>query len=172
MEIQEFLKFISLLLQYPTEEIQSIARETEIVAYEDDELSGLLKMFTDYLQNNPLIQLQENYVHTFDFNEKTSLYLTYSKMGDEKERGQILAELKQIYAFAGFELNTTELPDYLPLLLEFAAHTHQKTREDLLQRFREAIAHSQQMLAKNKSPYANLLKGLLIIIDRFILKEV
>ncbi len=172
METQDLLKLISLLLQYPNEEIQSFDWRSEFANINEPELFENLNAFGKYFHQTPLVQLQENYVHTFDFNDKTNLYLTYSKLGDEKERGQALAGLKQIYAFAGFELNSTELPDFLPLLLEFVSLSDMKTRTDLLRRFREAIEHTQQMLAEKESPYSNLLKGLLIIIDHFILKEV
>ena len=172
METHDLLKLISLLLQYPDKEIRSVNWQLEVADINEPALFENLNRFGKYFHQTPLTQLQENYVHTFDFNDKTNLYLTYSKSGDEKERGQALAGLKQIYEFVGFELSSTELPDYLPLLLEFVAHADIKIRTDLLRHFRGAIEHTQQMLAEKKSPYSNLLKGLLIIIDQFILKEV
>ena len=172
MEIQALLKIFSLLLQYPDEEIQSVDWQAEFARVDEPELLENLNVFGEYFTRTPLVQLQENYVHTFDFNDKTNLYLTYLKSGDEKERGQALAWLKEIYAFAGFELDSSELPDYLPLLLEFVSHADTVIRTDLLRRFREAIDHTQQVLEETKSPYANLLKGLLFVIDHFILKEV
>lgn len=171
MELQTLLKIISLLLQYPDKEIQAVNWEEELVHIDEPELIENLYAFVTYFQRTPLVQLQEDYVHTFDFNDKTNLYLSYSKLGDEKERGQVLAELKDIYTFAGFELDSAELPDYLPLLLEFVSHADSKIREDLLRRFHGAIAHTQQTLQEKESPYSSLLKGLLIIIDHFILKE-
>jgi nitrate reductase delta subunit len=172
MDTQDLLKLISLLLQYPDQEIKSIDWQTLLADIDEPELTESMNSFGKYFHQTPLVQLQENYVHTFDFNDKTNLYLTYSKLGDEKERGQTLAELKEIYMYAGFEIDSTELPDYLPLLLEFVAHADEKIRTDLLRRFRETIEYTQQMLSENESPYSDLLKGLLIIIDHFILKEV
>ncbi len=172
MEKLELLKLISLLMQYPDEEIYSLEWKSDLKDIEIPELYENLIMFEEYLHNNSLNKLQENYVQTFDFNDKTNLYLTYSKLGDEKERGQVLVELKEIYKFAGFELESYELPDYLPLLLEFVSHADGKIRRDLLSRFRNPIEQIQLMLAEQNSPYATLLKGLLIFIDRFILKEV
>jgi len=150
METQDLLKLISLLLQYPDEEIRSLDWQSEFADIHEPELSENLNTFGKYFHQTPLVQLQENYVHTFDFNDKTNLYLTYSKLGDEKERGQVLAELKEIYAFAGFELNSTELPDYLPLLLEFVSHADMKIRTDLVRRFHGAIEHTQHMLAETE----------------------
>jgi len=172
MEIRELLKLISLLLQYPDEEIYSLEWQSCLSHVKNQEIVENLNAFGDYFRGSTLDILQENYVQTFDFNEKANLYLTYSKLGDEKERGQILAELKEIYKFAGFEIESNELPDYLPLLLEFVSHVDEKISIDLLSRFRDTIEQTQQVLAGEKSPYAALLKGLLIIIDHFILKEV
>ncbi len=172
METPELLKLISLLLQYPDEEIYSLDWKSDLKNIEIPELYENLIRFEEYTHKNTLNQLQENYVQTFDFNDKTNLYLTYSKLGDEKERGQVLVELKEIYKFAGFELESSELPDYLPLLLEFVSHADKKIRIDLLGRFRDAIEQIQQMLVEQNSPYATLLRGLLIFIDHFILKGV
>jgi len=172
MDTHDLLKLISLLLQYPDQEIKSLDWQSALVDVAEPELIENLNSFGKYFNQTPLVQLQENYVHTFDFNDKTNLYLTYSKLGDEKERGQVLVELKEIYKFAGFELESNELPDYLPLLLEFVSLADEKIRTDLFRRFRGAIEYTQQMLAEKGSPYSNLLKVLLTIIDHFILKEV
>ncbi len=172
IETQNLLKLISLLLQYPDEEIHSLHRELDIETNEAPQLAKDLKIFADYFHCNTLDVLQENYVQTFDFNDKANLYLTYSKSGEEKERGKVLAELKEIYSFAGFELESTELPDYLPLILEFVSFADEKISIDLLTRFRQPIAKIQQSLSEQNSPYATLLETLLIIIDQLTLKEV
>lgn len=172
METQEFLKLISLLLQYPDEESKSLMGELDIVTEEAPQLAEPLKKFATWFRNNSLGALRENYVQTFDFNDKANLYLTYSKSGEEKERGKALAELKEIYSFAGFELESTELPDYLPLVLEFVSFSDKKIRVDLLTRFRESIEKIEQALSEQNSPYAALLQALLIIIDHLTLKEV
>lgn len=172
IETQNLLKLISLLLQYPDKEIHSLHWEPDIETNEAPQWTENLKLFTEYFHKNSLEILQENYVQTFDFNDKANLYLTYSKSGEEKERGKVLAELKEIYSFAGFELDSTELPDYLPLILEFASSADEKISIDLLNRFRESIAKIQQNLSEQGSPYATLLEVLLIIIDHLTLKEV
>ncbi len=64
-------------------------------------------------------QLIDPYVYTFDFGKKTNMYLTYMNTGEQRERGIELLELKQHYKKSGFEVTDKELPDYLPLLLEF-----------------------------------------------------
>ncbi len=170
MQTQNLLKLISILLQYPNKETKSVDWQEELKNISESDLFEYLNKFDLFFRKTPLEKLQETYVHTFDFNEENNLYLSYSKLGDKKERGQVLAELKQIYEFAGFKLNSTELPDYLPLMLEFVSYSDSKIRADLLSRFRNNIEQIQQVLVENKNPYSNLLKGLLIIIDYFILK--
>ncbi len=172
MDKKELLKLISIMLQYPDEEIYTMELQQYIDAIEETEIANFIIDFGRYYKENDLSILQENYVQAFDFNDKMNLYLTYSKLGDEKERGQTLAELKEIYKFAGFELVSSELPDYLPLLLEFVSHADEKIRKDLLNRFRETIIEMQKILADKKNPYANLLQGLVLIINSITLKEV
>ena len=58
---------------------------------------------------------------TFDFDRRASLHLTYHTYGDRRQRGLELVRLKRRYAEAGLPLEGGELPDYLPVLLEFAA---------------------------------------------------
>ncbi len=67
-------------------------------------------------------ELEARYVATFDFDESAALYLTAHELGDSRRRGQALVELRRMFRGAGFEETTAELPDYLPLLLEFLAH--------------------------------------------------
>ena len=170
METQNLLKLISILLQYPNKEVKSADWKEELKKVTKSDLSEYLNKFDDFFRQTPLNKLQETYVHTFDFDEKNNLYLSYSKQGDKKERGQVLAELKQIYEFAGFEIDSTELPDYLPLLLEFVSYSDKQIRTNLLGRFRNDIEKIEQILTQNENPYSNLLKALLITIDYFILK--
>jgi nitrate reductase delta subunit len=172
MKTQKLLKLISLLLQYPDKEIYSLHWDNEPGTNETLPWTENLKIFADYFHNNTLEALQENYVQTFDFNDKANLYLTYSQNNKDKERGKALAELKEIYSVAGFELESTELPDYLPLMLEFVFLADKKISMDLLLRFRDPIVTIHQNLSEQNSPYAALFAALLIIIEHLTVKEV
>lgn len=172
METRDLLKLISVLLHYPEETVCYLNWQAAVGERDDPELAAPLGAFRAYFRQTPLETLQENYVRMFDFNDKTNLYLTYSKLGDEKERGQALADLKQIYAQAGLTLSSTELPDYLPLVLEFVSQADAEIGLHLLRRFREQIARTQQALAAVESPYSFLLEGLLIVMDRTLSKGV
>ena len=110
-------KLCSVLLQYPTEEIECGRDELAAAAAELPELRALIARYGEA----PLAELQEEYVRTFDFDRRASLHLTYHTHGDRRQRGLELVRLKRRFAEAGLALTDDELPDYLPVLLEFAA---------------------------------------------------
>lgn len=172
MDSQELLKMISVLLLYPDDEICSIDWEIEWTEVEDNNLKAQLKNFIDYFSHTPLQKLQETYVSTFDFNDKNSLYFSYSLYGDERERGRFLAELKQMYEDSELEFHTTELPDYIPLFLEFLSWSDLPVSGPVFQDFRKGVEQTSLSLAASQSPYAGLFKALMIVIDQFKLKKV
>lgn len=111
-----------------------------LLAYPDEALAALLPEIGAYLRTLPasetvsalvgvaerlramsVVELEALYVATFDFDESAALYLTAHELGDSRRRGQALIELRKLLRAAGFEQTTAELPDYLPLLLEFLA---------------------------------------------------
>ncbi|MGV9776292.1 nitrate reductase molybdenum cofactor assembly chaperone [Streptosporangium sp. NPDC003464] len=77
--------------------------------------------FLDHLARVDRGALAAHYVETFDFRRRCCLYLTYYVDGDTRRRGESLAALKVRYRAGGWELCGDELPDYLPVVLEFAA---------------------------------------------------
>jgi len=170
MNAKELFKLISLLLQYPDEDIYQINVSSEIANLKDKQIRKNLLEFEKYFKNASKAELQEQYVETFDFNDETNLFLTYSKLKDEKERGQVLVELKNMYAKEGLYLDNEELPDYLPLFLEFISVANDEAVLDLLHRFKGMIEHMYKKLLEDKSPYAYLMKALLLEIDHFILR--
>ena len=170
MNTKELFKLISLLLQYPDGDICQIDISDEITDVKDKQIRKNLLAFEEYFKNTSQAQLQEQYVETFDFNDETNLFLTYSKLKDEKERGQVLVELKNMYAKEGLYLDDEELPDYLPLFLEFISVANDEAALDLLHRFKGMIEHMHKKLLEDKSPYAYLMKALLLEIDHFISK--
>ncbi len=170
MNAKEMFKLFSLLLQYPDDDICSIDYKDDLLKMNNKQIVNNMEKFGDYFFNTDKNRLQEEYVKTFDFNDKTNLFLTYSKLKDEKERGQVLVELKQMYEKTGLVLDSAELPDYLPLFLEFISQTDNETALDLLHRFKIVIKNMERNLSKEGSPYAYLMKALLLDIDYFISK--
>ena len=151
------LKLASLLLQYPEPELKSA-----LEAVERDDLGSLgrcrqgVERLLEGYRALPLPELQRRYVETFDFSRQRGLHLTYHLHGDRRQRGIALLRLKQAYAAAGFELAGTELPDFLPLMLEFAALAPEPGR-GLLSEHRVALELIRASLADDGSPYRPVL---------------
>jgi nitrate reductase delta subunit len=128
------LKLASLLLQYPTPELR-----TALAAADDRDLGGLRRCraaVRELLELHATAspgELDRLYTETFDFSKQRSLHLTYHLHGDSRQRGIALLRLKQAYDAAGFELSSAELPDFLPLMLEFAVLAPAAGRELLAQ---------------------------------------
>ena len=152
------LKATSVLLQYPSAEVREAAD-----AIEPAELAGAsrrqrerLGAFLAWFRARTGAQLEHAYVETFDFAKRQSLHLTFHTEGDRRQRGMALLALKRSYAEAGFEPTDVELPDYLPLMLEFAALAPDPGR-DALAGHRIAIELVRASLRETRSPYASLL---------------
>jgi nitrate reductase delta subunit len=113
-----------------------------------------------------LSELEQIYVETFDLRKPTSLYLTYYLHGDTRKRGMALLRLKRLYAAAGLELAGGELPDYLPLVLEFCALAPAEAAERLLREHRLALELLGQGLRERESAYAHLLDAICAMLPR------
>jgi nitrate reductase delta subunit len=102
---------VARLLLYPEEpfeEAAPVAADRHVAA------------FLEAARGVPLERLRDDYIATFDFDKRTNLYLTYHLYGDGRRRGIELVRLKRRFREAGLELDDGELPDFLPVLLEFA----------------------------------------------------
>ena len=151
---REHLKLLSLLLQYPTDEL--LAARAELAATAAAR-GRPVERFVNWWAGEPAGSLQRAYVETFDFTRRNSLYLTYHVHGDRRQRGVALLRLKQRYAAAGLELLDGELPDYLPVMLEFAALARDDVGLAALVEVRDAIELVRASLHEAGSPYAMVL---------------
>jgi nitrate reductase delta subunit len=117
------LKVLSLLLAYPTEEIVAAAPSFSAVLDEEglvpDGAREPLRQLAAQLAERDLYDLEERYVLLFDRTRSLSLHLFEHVHGESRDRGQAMVELKELYASNGLEMPGSELPDYLPLFLEF-----------------------------------------------------
>jgi nitrate reductase delta subunit len=141
-------QLLSALLQYPDAELLEAA----------DDLPA-------WIQKTPLRELQAAYVQTFDFDRRASLHLTYHTHGDRRQRGLELVRLKRRYADAGLPMTEGELPDYLPVLLEFAALAPEQG-EALLNELRVPLELVRARLHEKESPYAELLDALVAALPK------
>ncbi len=107
----------------------------------------------------PAVDLQREYVETFDLHKRCCLYLSYYLYGDRRQRGQEFVRLKRVVEAAGYRFAGRELPDYLPLLLEFAAR-EPATGSALLAEHRVGLELLRAALHDAGSPYADVVDAI------------
>lgn len=117
------MKLASVLLQYPTAALFTGLDELDEVASTISPRASResIRRFLGWLRATPPTEVAQHYVETFDLRRRCALYLTYYRYGDTRKRGMAMLEFKTAYRAAGFVPSDEELPDYLPLVLEFAS---------------------------------------------------
>lgn len=154
---------LSALLCYPEAELVSAVDEIRAEAAEHLQTASLLEPLLQSLQNEDLIELQERYVRTFDRNPSHSLHLFEHIHGEDRARGQAMVDLLAEYRRHGFEPTCNELPDYLPLFLEFLGQCGKDESERLLADAVHVIGHVAGKLNESGSVYAGLFDALLTL---------
>ncbi len=153
-------KLLAVLLVYPDEELVAGLPELRAAAAELPRGERrAVEPVLDGLASMSLAELRRAYVETFDFDRRCGLHLTYHTHGDRRQRGLELVRLKRRYAEAGLPFESTELPDYLPVLLEFAAERPVEGTE-LLASFRAPLEVIRAALHDRGSLYAGVLDAL------------
>jgi nitrate reductase molybdenum cofactor assembly chaperone NarJ/NarW len=144
-------------LDYPREElVESLPVLAQALAEQRDSPAAQeLTTLVEHLASRPLADLQRAYVDTFDLSRKHALYLSYWTDGDTRRRGEVLGRFKAAYRRSGFLVDTHgELPDYLPMVLEFAACADPVAGAELLQDYRASLELLRIALQEKQSPYA------------------
>ena len=148
----------SVLLQYPDEEMLGARLELADAAGELPRAPAeALARFLDWWSHEEPLTLQQRYVETFDLEKRCGLYMTFVGEGDRRQRGAALLRLKRLYRAAGLPLESSELPDFLPVMLEFAATAPDDRGEIVLREHRAAIELLREALCERESPYAAVL---------------
>ena len=152
----------SLLLQYPDERLLGGREElaSAAAALPRSPAAESIRRFMAWWSATSGLELAQHYVETFDLKRRCGLYLTFYGLGDRRERGQALLRLRRLYRAAGLPQDGFELPDYLPLMLEFVAHAPDRRGERLLREQRPALELLRAALHDERSPYAHLLDAL------------
>jgi nitrate reductase delta subunit len=160
---------LSALLGYPEQELLDALAEIDAALAEWPQARDLLAPVTGLLRGESLIALQENYVATFDRNPAHSLHLFEHVHGESRDRGQAMVDLIDEYRREGFEPAASELPDYVPLFLEFlgalVADGKEARAEHLLGEAIHVMAAIGDRLARNHSPYAGVFAVLRTLTD-------
>ncbi|MGW4072485.1 nitrate reductase molybdenum cofactor assembly chaperone [Streptomyces asiaticus] len=160
------LRLCSLLLQYPDRELTAARPEltTAISALPSSPAAEHLAAFVSWFAAEESEVLEQTYVETFDLRRKSSLYLTYYLHGDTRRRGMALLTLNQRYRAAGWDTGGGELPDHLPVVLEFAALAGPGGGEAPLRRHRRGLELIHRALTEADSPYRHVLATLLALL--------
>ncbi len=149
---------LSSLLSYPEQDlIDSLDELKEPFTYAHWES---LRALFGFLESRELVGLQENYVDTFDRNPSHSLHLFEHIHGESRDRGQAMVDLLEEYKRDGFMPEAAELPDYVPLFLEFLSLVEPARALALLDDAIHVLNAIGLRLEKNGSPYAGVFKVL------------
>jgi len=160
-------KALSALLSYPTKELQEAAgaisealdREPGIPA----RLRGPLHDLIEEIAIGDLYDLQERYVLLFDRTRSLSLHLFEHVHGESRDRGQAMVDLQNLYLQGGLEISAGELPDFLPLFLEFLATQPGAKAHELLSQPVHILSALAERLRKRKSPYEAVFRALVAL---------
>ena len=157
-------KALSALLSYPSRELQEAAGEIGQVlegeALLSPEALGAIKPLVSEMASWDLYDLQERFVLLFDRSRTLSLNLFEHVHGESRERGPAMLDLLETYRAGGYELAATELPDHLPILLEFMSTLPEAEAMELLKDAGHIIAALAERLQRRESPYAAVMAGL------------
>ena len=157
------LKLIGVLLDYPADELWQ--HRDELLAATDDPLLSAarrlqLHAFVDDMTSQMPMDAQETWLSLFDRGRAMSLLLFEHIHGESRDRGQAMVDLMETYRKNGFDMATRELPDYLPLVLEYLSLRPVEEVRDWLGH----VGHILELLAaraqERNSPYAALLEAL------------
>jgi nitrate reductase delta subunit len=152
------LKVLSALLTYPTKEMTDAVPEFRAALVEEDCLAKKdrrpLELLLHQLETLDLYDLQERYGLLFDRTRSLSLHLFEHVHGESRDRGQAMVDLQQLYEQRGLDVSTTELPDFIPLFLEFLSTIPENEARDLLEEPLHVLEAIRLRLKKRRSSYS------------------
>lgn len=147
-------QILSRLLLYPEPELIAHLPELDSALAAMPEQHALLLPLLVHLESCSLIDLQQQYVATFDRNPSHSLHLFEHIHGESRDRGQAMVDLMEEYKRHGLQMTGDDLPDFVPLFLEFLAQLDEVASAPLLGDAVHVLAHIGRKLTANGSPYA------------------
>lgn len=157
-------KVLSALLSYPTEELQEASGDVCAVLRKEAFLTAAtqdaLERFVAEFAAADLYDLQERYIELFDRSRSLSLYLFEHVHGESRDRGQAMIDLKALYEKHGLQCPSNELPDFLPLFLEFLSTLPIEDARKLLGQIDHIRSALGERLEKRQTPYAILFNAL------------
>ena len=151
-------KILGLLLTYPqgnlyeaSDEIIALLRQEALLPKQF--IQGI-ENFLNRQKRRDLLETQEEYVETFDRGRAHCLHLFEHIHGESRDRGQAMVNLSETYASKGLYINSNELPDYLPMFMEYLSRCPRKEASGLLGEAIDVISAIGVRLHRRRSPYA------------------
>jgi len=159
------LRVFARLLSYPDLELRSTLQDMRVALQSEHALPGdrlaELDAFMRNLERAESLQAEADYVELFDRGRATSLHLFEHVHGDSRDRGPAMIDLAQTYEKAGLYLTAEEMPDYLPVVLEFVSTQPPREARAFLGEMSHIFNAIFNALQKRDSPYASVLGALL-----------
>jgi nitrate reductase delta subunit len=161
------LRVLSAMLDYPTADLQAAAVELKAAVAAEGLLKGrdraALDLLIDDIAGGDIYDLQERWLLLFDRMKTLSLHLFEHVHGDSRDRGQAMVDLRSVYGKGGFLPVTQELPDYIPMFLEYASTRPPQEAIALVGEPAHIFAALRERLAKRKSPYEAAMAALVAL---------
>jgi nitrate reductase delta subunit len=158
------LKVLSALLSYPTQELADAVPDIRVVLREDGHLKpaqqDALEPLLAALATQDVYELQEAYIRLFDRSRSLSLHLFEHVHGESRDRGQAMVDLKAVYEAAGLVIDGSELPDFVPLFLEYCSLLPLDQARALLAEPAHVLTALGERLRKKESHYAAVFESL------------
>lgn len=157
-------KALAALLGYPDEDLVAAAGEIGAILQMERRLGAAqqkeLERLIAHLTLSDLLAAQETYVEQFDRSRTQSLYLFEHIHGESRDRGQAMVNLRDHYTKHGYEIAANELPDYLPLFLEFLSLVDEREAAELLAQVVHILAAIRTRMERGGSVYTGVFRAL------------
>ncbi|HKK16914.1 MAG TPA: nitrate reductase molybdenum cofactor assembly chaperone [Gammaproteobacteria bacterium] len=161
----KILKVIALMMHYPDGSVSENADEAITLIRQESRLASTtqeaLVAFIRTQQQRDLLDLQSDYGALFDRGSALSLHLFEHVHGESRDRGQAMVELLNVYRQHGFDVSANELPDYVPLFLEFCSLLQETEAQNWLRETGHLLQTLHGRLEARESSYAVLFQALL-----------
>ena len=168
-------KALSLLLTYPNLSLREALPDIMDVLKEDGVLSPPrikeIQKLVDDINEGDLLDVQENYVLLFDRTRSLSLHIFEHVHGESRDRGQAMVNLQNQYLEYGLEIQSNELPDYIPIFLEFLSILEMDEAKEFLEAPLHIIAALKSRMVERETPYVAVMDALIDIAGIEAIKE-
>lgn len=166
-EMKLTLRALAALLGYPSADLKAHIGDVRDALGDEGALPSAaiaaLEPLLSQIESAELLDLQSDYSELFDRSRSLSLHLFEHVHGDSRERGQAMIDLGEQYIEAGFYLDSTELPDFIPVFLEFASCLKPDEAREILAQPAHVFAALAERLGKRETPYAGILRALVTL---------